>query len=102
MSVTDIMPAPDLKPLLPAMSKLERERAAFQRMLPELLRQYRNRYVAIHEEKVVGSGDELTTVALAAYERFGYQPIYVDLVTDASPPIVRVPHYRPIAPIASK
>ncbi len=62
-------------------TKFEREAAAFQRLLPGLLEKYRNKYVAIHEEKVVGSGDELIKVAFDAYDRFGYQPIYVDLVS---------------------
>jgi hypothetical protein len=97
MTDTDIMPPPDVKPSLVPPSKLAREITAFRRLLPVLLEQYRNKYVAIHEEQVVGSGADLVTIALAAYERFGYQPIYVDLVTDESMQPVRIPHFKFLA-----
>lgn len=94
---TDIMPPPNLTPLLEPPTKLARERSAFRRLLPALLDQYRNQYVAIHDEKVVGSGPDLLSVALAAYGQFGYQPIYVDLVTDDLPRPVRIPHFKPLS-----
>jgi hypothetical protein len=60
MTETDILPAPilNIPPKMP--TKFERERAAFRRLLPTLLKDYRNKYVAIHEEKVVGGGDDLS------------------------------------------
>jgi Family of unknown function (DUF5678) len=96
MPTIDIMPPPDLKPLLNPPSKFEREQAAFRRLLPKLLEQHRNQYVAIHDGQVVGSGDELVRVALAAYDRFGYQAIYVDLVTDEPVRPARIPHFKPL------
>ena len=96
MTDTDIMPAPDVKPFAEPLTKFDREKAAFRRLWPTLLNDRRNKYVAIHEEKVVGSGDDLVTVALAAYKQYGYQPIYVDLVTDEPPRPVRIPHFKPV------
>lgn len=93
---TQIMPAPDVAPSATPLDKLEREAIAFGRLLPSLLPQYRNRYVAIHEGKVVGSGDDLVTVARAAYAKLGYQPVYVDLVTDGPTQPARIPHFRPV------
>jgi hypothetical protein len=89
-----IMPHPDVKPLLDPPTKLAREMAAFRRLLPQLLERYRDKYVAVHCEQVVGSGDDLVKVAMAAYEQFGYQEIYVDLVTDRPVRPVRIPHFK--------
>lgn len=96
MTTTEIMPPPDVKPLLNPPTKFEREMAAFRRLLPTLLERYRGQYVAIHEEQVVGSGDDLVSVALVAYKQHGYQPIYVDLVTDEPVRPVRIPHFKPV------
>ena len=94
MKDTEIMPAPILNLPVKTPTKFEREMAAFHRLLPTLLKDYRNQYVAIHEEQVVGSGDNLIKVASDAYDRFGYQPIYVDLVTDEPQRPVRIPSCR--------
>ena len=77
----------------------QREIAAFERMKPELLRQYRNRVVAIHDGQVVEIGSEnesVADVAMRVYERLGYVPVYVHRVEEAprvykisSPRIVR-------------
>ena len=89
-----ILPAVLLDPPSPPAVKWEREYRAFRRFLPDLLPTHRGKYVAVHEEQVVDSGDDKVALALAAYARFGYIPIYVGLV--AEPPIerVRIPHYR--------
>lgn len=94
MSDTEIMAAPviDFAPKTP--TKFEREKAAFRRLLPQLLEDFRNKYVAIHNERVVGSGDNIIDVANNAYKEFGYQPIYVDLVTDEPQRPVRIPSPR--------
>lgn len=94
MTDTDILPAPVLNLPLKTPTKFERECAAFRRLLPILLADYRNKYVAIHEEKVVGSGENLLDVAHEAYRKFGYQPIYVDLVTDVPRRLERIPSTR--------
>lgn len=97
MTDTEIMPAPNVTPPSRPVNKLDLEKAAFYRLLPTLLPDYRNKYVAIHDEQVVASGDELAPVALAAYDRCGYQAIYVDLVTDAPAHPVRIPQYKPMS-----
>jgi hypothetical protein len=90
MNDTEIMAAPVINLPVKMPTKFEREMAAFHRLLPALLKDYRNRYVAIHDEKVVGSGDNIVEVAKKAYKEFGYQPIYVDLVTDEPQNPIRI------------
>jgi len=93
MTETEMMAPPKLNSIIP-MSKFDRERLAFARLRPELLLRFRDQFVAIHEEKVVGVGDDLRQVAFEAYGRFGYVPIYVDLVTDKPVRPVRIPSPR--------
>jgi hypothetical protein len=87
---------PPVLPQPPPLTKFDRERLAFARLKAELLKDYRGQYVAIHEEKVVGSGNKILDVALEAYRKFGYQAIYVDLVTDDVVRPVRLPSPREI------
>ncbi len=74
-------------------AKLQSEQDAFRRLLPDLLKTYRNQYVAIHEGQVVGTGPDQIELADRSYDRFGYVPILVTLVTDR-PRVVRVPSPR--------
>jgi hypothetical protein len=76
-------------------AKFQRELEAFRRLLPELLQSHRDQYVAIHEGQVVGTGPDQIELANLAYERFGYIPILVTLVTDR-PRVVRIPWPRMI------
>jgi hypothetical protein len=92
MSQVEALPAPRLPE--PAMSKWRREQQAFRRMLPDLLKTHRDRYVAIHDERVVEDGTDKLTVAGRAYARYGYVPIYVSLVTDQPLPLTRMPSPR--------
>jgi len=76
-----------------------REVAAFERMKPELLRQYPGRVVAIYDGQVIeigGENESVADVAMRLYERMGYVPVYVQRVEDtprvykiAGPRIVR-------------
>ncbi len=91
MNEVGILPAPVLD--LPPQGKWEREQQAFQQLLPQLLQTHAGQFVAIHEGKVVGAGGDLVSVALQAYQQFGYVPIYVDLVT-AERRTVRIPSPR--------
>jgi hypothetical protein len=75
-------------------TKFERERSAFLRLLPDLLKTHHGKYVAIHEERVVGEGDDKVEVALATYRQFGYVEIYVGLVTNHPEEPVRAVRYR--------
>ena len=70
--------------------KWEREYAAFQRLLPELLKTHRGKYVAIHDGEVVESGDDQLSVAERAWERVGYVALHVGLVTE-HPRVERIP-----------
>ena len=89
MGESDTMPPPVLAPL--PESKWQREYAAFLRLLPELLRSaYCGKHVAIHDGRVVASGDDRIRVALDAYAQHGYLPIHVGLVSTEPPPLVRV------------
>jgi hypothetical protein len=64
----------------PPESKFERERQAFYRMLPELLRTYQGRYVAVHNEQFADSGPDRLSVAQRVLEKVGPCDIYVGLV----------------------
>jgi hypothetical protein len=74
--------------------KWHRERRAFWRLLPELLKTHRGKYVAVHNGQVVESGDDEVALALRAYRQHGYVPIYVGLVTDEPPRVERIPTPR--------
>ena len=64
------------------MTKFDREKAAFDRLLPDLLATHRGQYVAIHEEVVVDSGPDQVEVALRVLRRVGNVALYVHLVSD--------------------
>ena len=74
--------------------KWERERSAFHRLLPNLLTTSQGKYVAIHEESVVETGDTSVETAQRAYAKFGYVPIFIGLVSDQGLRIVRIPTPR--------
>jgi len=88
-----ILPAPVIEPT-PPLTKWEREYQAFQRLLPELLRTHRGKYVVIHDGAVVASGDDDVALALGFFQQHGNVPIHVGLVTDQPEPLVRIPHYH--------
>jgi hypothetical protein len=95
----DILPPPAVEaPKLPAYpppvpedAKLRQEHEALLRMWPELLKTHQGQYVAIHDGQLVEAGPDKVAVALRAYKRFGYVPIYVHLVTDQPQPVVKIP-----------
>jgi hypothetical protein len=94
MNQLEVLQAPTI-PTLPD-NKWEREKRAFHQMLPTLLHTHNGQYVAIHEGEVVETGQDKLAVAGCAYARFGYVPIFVSLVTNLPPSIVRVPSPRSI------
>ncbi len=87
------LPPPELPPPPPP-DKFERERRAFYRLLPELLKTHRGQYVAIHEEQVVDSGTDEMALILRVLKRVGHVAIFVGLVTDEPRKPIRIPHYR--------
>jgi hypothetical protein len=94
MIQAEVLPAPEFAPFVDGMGKWERERSAYWRLLPSLVSQYRDKYVAIHEGQVVGSGANQAEWALWVYRRFGYVPTYVGLVSDGALRMLRVPTPR--------
>ncbi len=94
MKKAELLDAPQIGAAPPAANKWEREHRAFVRLRPSLLRTHKNQYVAVHEEKVVDSGDDEIALALRVYAKFGYVPIYVGLVSNQPQRVVRIPSPR--------
>ena len=94
MDESEILPAPVINVPQRNDDKWERERRAFHRLLPNLMTTSRGKYVAIHEESVVDMGDSADETAQRAYAKFGYVPIYIGLVSDQGPQVVRFPSPR--------
>ncbi len=70
-----------------------REREAFNRLKPELMRTHRGKYVAVYRGEVAVIGNSGTEVAEEAYAKLGYVPLYVGLVEERLP-VVRGPSPR--------
>ncbi len=77
-------------------SIFERERAAFQRLLPELLKLHRGEWVAIVDEHPVEFGVDFSSVIVRVRQHFGQRPVYVHEILEqprvykiTSPRIVR-------------
>lgn len=68
----------------------QREKRAFERLKPELLKTHRGQYVVIREEKEVMFGHSKSEMAKQAYEKFGYGPLYIGLVEE-EPEVVHFP-----------
>lgn len=78
----------------PPRNKWECEYRAFQRLLPELLKTHHGKYVAIHEERVIDSGNDPIALIKQVHARIGYVPIHVDRVAEQPSPPVRIPHHQ--------
>ncbi len=94
MSNAEIMPAPEFLPIPVAGSKWEREWDAFVHLEPSLIATHSGKYVAVHEGRVVDSGEDQIEVAMRAYAKYGYTPIYVGLVSTEAPTLIRIPSPR--------
>lgn len=66
-----------------------REVEAFERLKPELLKQYKGHVVAIYQGEVVMVGDKVVDVHSAVIDRFGAVPCYVDHVQE-KPRVARI------------
>lgn len=82
MTAIVTLPAPVLGESFVSPRKWERERAAFLRLLPQLLANYSGKYIAIHNEVVAAYGDNKIDVALSVLKQIGNQDIFVGLVTN--------------------
>ncbi len=90
MSETTIPPTYEVVLPTPAEDKWRREHLAFLRMLPALLETHRGKYVAVHGEKVVDSGEDEVALAFRVLARNGNLPIHIGLVTDEPPRVERI------------
>ena len=88
------LPAPEIAALGTEESPWARERRGFERMLPSLLQTHPGQYVAVHNGKVITSGNDRISVALEAYRQVGYVPLYVGLASEAPRRRVRIPSPR--------
>ena len=95
MSDTVTNPIFEVKLPAPELSKGECEYQAFLRMLPELLKQYAGKHVAIHEGQVVDVDDDDIALIKRVRMKVGCVPIHVGLVVDPQP-VYRIPYRREI------
>jgi hypothetical protein len=94
MSNVTTLPAPDLGMKETTPAAWENEQRTFLRLLPTLLATHQGQYVAVHHGRVIAEGPDQVEVAKQAYARAGYVPIYVGLVTNEPPRLVRIPSPR--------
>lgn len=69
------------------------DRAAFQRMLPELLKTHREKWVAIYKGELADSADTIGELSKRVYARLGYRAIYMGEVLE-QPRVYRIPSPR--------
>ena len=68
----------------------ENELAHFERLKPQLLEKYRNRFIALHQGKVVAVGEDKMAVLATAEAALGNVAFYVGQVTENGPRRVRM------------
>jgi len=59
-------------------------------MHSQLLPRYEGKYVAVLNGQVVDSDTDERALVQRVYQKFGYQPLYVQLVTLGSLPVYRL------------
>lgn len=94
MNSLSVLPAPKIEGHASSESPWRREQRAFLTLKPSLLGTHRGQYVAVLDGQVAASGGEKVSVALEAYARHGYRPIFVGLVSEAPRRAVRMPSPR--------
>ena len=72
------------------LAPIQPEIEAYQKMLPELLKEHRGEWVAIHRGKVVALSLDKGVVLREIVEK-RYEPVYFQLIQEG-PRIVRIPH----------
>jgi PHD/YefM family antitoxin component YafN of YafNO toxin-antitoxin module len=72
------------------------DKEMFQRLLSELLKTHKGKFVAVFHGQIVDVDSDLGTLARRVYKKYGYQPIYMDEVLEEprvyefpSPEIIR-------------
>ncbi len=74
----------------PKLADFEREVASFERLKPQLLKQYPGRVVAIYHEQVVAVGDDDMDVYGEVLEKVGDVPCYIERVQVETPRRARI------------
>lgn len=72
---------------------LELGKRYFEANKKDLLKKYQNKYIAILNDKVVGSDKDFSKLAERIYKKFGYQTIYMPFVSEQKR-IVKIPSPR--------
>ncbi len=81
-------------PPRPIDPKLAREHDLFEQMLPDLMKEYAGKYVALHDGKVIEVGESAVRVLTNAHKKVPGTMHYVRLVTDQPLPLDRVTSHR--------
>lgn len=72
---------------------LELAQKYYKENIESLLRKYEGKYIAILNNKVIGSGKDFSKLAQRVYRKYGYQTIYMPFV-EAKKKIVKIPSPR--------
>ena len=72
---------------------LELGKKYFEANKKNLLKKYQNKYIAILNDKIVGSDKDFSKLAERVYKKFGYQTIYMPFVSTQKR-IVKIPSPR--------
>jgi len=82
------------KPVIPEdINVLELAQKYYKENIESLLRKYEGKYIAILNNKVIGSGKDFSKLAQRVYRKYGYQTIYMPFV-EAKKKIVKIPSPR--------
>ncbi|MEA1995782.1 MAG: DUF5678 domain-containing protein [Campylobacterota bacterium] len=82
------------KPVIPEdINVLELAQKYYEEHKESLLRKYEGKYIAILNDKVLGSGKNFSEFAQRIYKKYGYQTIYMSFV-EAKKKIVKIPSPR--------
>lgn len=72
---------------------LERERRAFQQMLPILLNSHRDQFVAFKDGQLIDSDSDESKLVMRLYQGLGYVPLYIAPVRETER-VYRIPGPR--------
>ena len=72
------------------LQQFKAEVAAFDRQLPELLNKYEGFFVAVHQGKVIASGQDKLALAQEVRDRYGNVVCYIERVIPDAPRKVRM------------
>lgn len=72
---------------------LELSKKYFEKHKANLIKRYKSKYIAISNNKVVGSDKDFSKLAQRIYKKYGYQTIYMPFVEEKEE-IVKIPSPR--------